>query len=235
MKTLVIVPAFNEEKNIRDVIQKIRNDFLNLDILVIDDGSNDQTTRVALESGALVARHPFNMGYGVALQTGYKYACKYKYDSVVQIDADGQHDPKYIGDLLREIENGSADVVIGSRFTSGIKYETGLSRKIGMFLFGRLVSFIIGQRITDSTSGFQALNSKALKFLTGDIYPFDYPDADVIVMLYRAGFRIKEVPLVMYKNQDSKSMHSGFKPVYYVFKMILSIFVMLLRKKPTQK
>jgi len=235
MKTLVIIPAFNEEKNITGVIQKIKNNFLNLDVLVVDDGSKDQTVRFALESGVLVAKHPFNMGYGVALQTGYKYACKHGYDAIVQIDADGQHDPKYIGDLLREIENGSADIVIGSRFISGIKYEAGFIRKTGMFLFGRLVSFIIGQAITDSTSGFQALSSKAFKFLTKDIYPLDYPDADVIIMFHKAGFKIKEVPLIMYRKDGSKSMHSGLKPVYYVFKMTLSIFLMFLRKSPVKK
>lgn len=237
MRTLVIIPAYNEEVNIGDVIQKIKNYCPELDILVVDDGSSDGTARIASNLGALVVTHPFNMGYGITLQTGYKYAVRNKYDFIVQMDGDGQHDPRYIKELLREIEGGSVDVVIGSRFISGVKYKAPLNRKVGMFLFSRLVSLIIRKKITDSTSGFQALNNRAFRFLTNDIYPSDFPDADVIIMLHRAGFRIKEVPLVMYRKHGSKSMHSGLKPIYYVFKMVLSIFVTLLRSKsqPEQK
>lgn len=232
MKTLVVIPAYNEEANIAKVVRATKNYFPNLDILVVDDGSGDNTVYIAKNCGAMVITHPFNMGYGVALQTGYKYAGRKKYDFVVQMDGDGQHDPKYIKELLREIEEGGADVVIGSRFISSVKYKAPLSRRIGMFLFSKLVSLIVGQSITDSTSGFQALNNKIIKFLSNDIYPCDYPDADVIIMLHRAGFRIKEIPLLMYRKQGSKSMHSGLKPIYYIFKMTLSIFVTLLRKIP---
>lgn len=237
MKILLIIPAYNEQENIADVVRRTRNYFPNLDILVVDDGSGDGTARIARDCGALVISHPFNMGYGVALQTGYKYADRNKYDFVVQMDGDGQHDPKYIKELLGELENGAMDAVIGSRFISGVKYKTPLNRRIGMFLFSKLVSLIVGQRITDSTSGFQALNNKVFRFLSSDIYPCDYPDADVIIMLHRAGFRIKEVPLVMYRRRSSssKSMHSGLKPLYYIFKMILSIFVTLLRGMPKNR
>ena len=235
MKTLVIIPAFNEAANIGGLIKNIKKTAPGLDILVIDDGSIDDTAAISANSGALVVRHPFNMGYGVALQTGYKYADINKYDSVVQLDADGQHDPNYISGLLKELERNDADVVIGSRHLSNTKYNARLSRKIGMGLFSGLVSLIIGRKITDSTSGFQALNRNVFKFFTGDIYPYDYPDADVIIMLHRAGFRIKEAPLVMYANNGSKSMHSGLKPVYYMFKMMLSIFVTLLRKQETHR
>lgn len=235
MKTLVIIPAYNEQAYIGDVVRKIKSYLPSLDILVVDDGSTDATAAVVKNCGVLVVRHPFNMGYGVSLETGYKYADRNKYDFVVQMDGDGQHDPKYIKDLLQEVENGAADVVIGSRFTSGVKYETHLNRRIGMFLFSKLVSLIVGIKITDSTSGFQALNNKVVKFLTNDVYPCDYPDADVIIMLHRAGFRIKEVPLVMYKKDDPKSMHSGLKPIYYIFKMTLSIFVTLLRVMPNNR
>jgi glycosyltransferase involved in cell wall biosynthesis len=232
MKRLLIIPAYNEEANIGDVVGRAKSYFPDLDILVVDDGSCDQTARIAGRGGALVITHPFNMGYGVALQTGYKYAYRNKYDFVVQMDGDGQHDARYIKELFREIESESTDVVIGSRFISGGKYEAPPNRRIGMFLFSRLVSLIVGQRITDSTSGFQALNNRVVKLLISDIYPCDYPDADVIIMLHRVGFRIKEVPLVMHRRPGSKSMHSGFKPAYYIFKMTLSIFVTLLRSIP---
>jgi len=232
MKSLIVIPSYNEEANIGAVVRKTRELLPDVDILVVDDGSSDKTADIARSSGAAVAPHLFNMGYGVALQTGYKYAYRNKYGFVIQMDGDGQHDPVYIKALVKEIESNSTDVVIGSRFISGAKYNAPLNRKIGMFLFSRLVSLIIRQRITDSTSGFQALNSKAFRFLIEDVYPSDYPDADVITMLHRAGFKIKEIPLIMYnKNHTSKSMHSGLKPVYYVFKMILSIFVTLLRSR----
>lgn len=232
MKILLIIPAYREEKNIAEVVEKAKNHCPELDILVVDDGSGDYTSSIAANCGALAIKHPFNLGYGAALQTGYKYAASRGYDIVVQMDADGQHDPKYIKGLVEEIRGRRADVAIGSRFLSGVKYRTRLNRRIGMLLFGRLVSLIVGQKITDSTSGFQALNKDVVAFLTGDIYPFDYPDADVIIMLHRAGFRIKEVPLVMYSKDGPKSMHSGLKPLYYIFKMALSIFVTVLRKTP---
>jgi len=232
MKTLVIIPAHNEEANIYGIIRRIKDYSGALDVLVVDDGSTDQTAHLAREAGAIVARHPFNMGYGVALQTGYKYADKQGYELVVQMDGDGQHDPKYISELSSSIREGLADVVIGSRFLSGEVYRAPINRRIGIFLFSSLVSLLIGQSITDSTSGFQALNSKVVRFFTGDIYPCDYPDADVIIMLHRAGFRIREIPLVMHRRQGAKSMHSGLKPLYYVFKMTLSILVTLLRKMP---
>lgn len=234
MKVLVIIPAYNEEANIADVLRKTKSYFPDLDILVVDDGSNDGTARIAKDSGALVIMHPFNLGYGVALQTGYKYADINKYDFVVQMDGDGQHDPKYIKELFEEVKNGTADVIIGSRFISDVevKYDAPLNRRIGMFLFSKLVSLIVRHNITDSTSGFQALNRKTFKFLTSEIYPCDYPDADVIIMLHRAGFRIKEIPLVMYRKYGQKSIHSGLKPIYYIFKMALSIFVTLLRSMP---
>lgn len=235
MNTLIVIPAYNEKKSIGDVIRKIKNSYPEIDILVINDGSRDDTARLALDSGAIAVTHLFNMGYGVALQTGYKYATRNRYDFIVQMDGDGQHDPKYIKDLLEEIQNGEADLIIGSRFINNTRYKTPLNRRLGMFLFSRIVSLIIQYRITDSTSGFRALNRKTAEFLSGDIYPGDYPDADVLIMLHNAGFRIKEIPLAMNQSHSSKSMHSGFKPIYYVFKMILSIFVTLLRKDPKRK
>lgn len=232
MKTLAIIPAYNEERNIGAVASVAKSLFPGIEILVVNDGSSDNTGKVASAAGAIVAAHPFNMGYGVSLQTGYKYAVKHGYDFIVQLDADGQHDPKYISDLLAQVRDDSADFVLGSRFTLAVKYDAPFARRIGMLLFGKLVSFIIGQKITDSTSGFQAMNSKVARFFTEDLYPCDYPDADVIILLHKAGFRIKEVGLVMYEKHDHKSMHSGLKPFYYIFKMTLSIFVTLLRKRP---
>jgi len=229
-KVLAIIPAYNEEKNISKVIQGIRKFSPSLDILVVDDCSADRTVAVAMEEGAEVVSLPFNLGYGVACQTGFKYAVEKKYDFAVQIDGDGQHDSSYINTLLKEVFNGTVDVAIGSRFLGESAYRAPLVRKLGMFLFGVIASVLIGQRVTDPTSGFQALNSKVLKFFSQEVYPVDYPDADVLVLLHYARFKTREIPVRMYENVD-KSMHKGLKSFYYIFKMVLSILVTILSKK----
>lgn len=175
--------------------------------------------------------HPFNMGYGVAVQTGYKYALRQGYEALVQMDGDGQHDPAFISQLLAPVLTGEADFALGSRFLGVESYEPSLARRLGMAFFRRLVSRLIGQRITDSTSGFQAFNRRVIRFFTSEVFPCDYPDADMLITLHRAGFRIREVPVRMHASATGKSMHSGLRPFYYMFKMLLSIFVTLLRKK----
>ncbi len=153
------------------------------------------------------------------------------------MDGDGQHDPASLQALLDTIQRGDADLAIGSRFLETqesdegrLSYRASLVRRCGMRLFGTIASLIIKQRVTDPTSGYQAMNRKVLEWVSSDRFPWDYPDADVIIMLHRAGFRILEVPVKMYENQEKRSMHSGWKPIYYVFKMFLSIFVTLMRK-----
>lgn len=228
--TIVIIPAFNERANIAAVIERVRECLAEADVVVVDDGSRDETAAIAKRLGAVVLRHPFNMGYGVALQTGYKYALAGGYGRAVQIDGDGQHDPAYIKDLLRELDNGKCDIVIGSRFLFTSKYRQPFLKKVGSRLFAFLASFIISQKLTDTTSGFQALNREAMKYVSTDLYPDDYPDANFLIMLQKAGYRIAEVPVQMYMGGE-KSMHSGLKPIYYIFKVFLSIFVTLLNKK----
>ena len=190
-----------------------------------------------IEAGARVISHPYNLGYGVALQTGYKYALREGYEALVQMDGDGQHDPSYIPSLLNLIQRGDTDLVIGSRFLETralgrdrLPYQASLLRRCGMWFFGAIASLIIRQKVTDPTSGYQAMNRRVLEWVSSDKFPWDYPDADVIIMLHRAGFKILEVPVQMYESVDKKSMHSGGKPLYYVFKMFLSILVTLMRK-----
>lgn len=228
-ETLIIIPAFNEQERVSSVIMGIKALLADVDILVVNDGSSDRTAEVSLSSGARVLDLPFNMGYGVALQTGFKYALRNEYKYTVQLDADGQHDPRFIERLLEVVVKGEADIAIGSRFLEG-GYQAQFFRRMGMLLFGSLASAIIRQRITDPTSGFQALNRKVMEFYASDSYPVDFPDADVIIMLHRAGLKIKEVPARMYPSAEKKSMHSGLKPIYYIFKMFLSILVTLLRR-----
>jgi len=236
-KTLVIIPAYNEEKSIASVIQRVIENLPGSEVLTVDDGSSDHTRHRAMEAGAKVLSHPFNLGYGSALQTGYRYALREGYEEIVQLDGDGQHDPSFITHLLAVIRKGEADIAIGSRFlpTPAIgsedqPYRAPFIRRLGMKFFGTISSLLIRQKVTDPTSGYQAMNRRVLVWASSDQFPCDYPDADVIIMLHRAGFRIREVAVQMFENHDKKSMHSGWKPLYYVFKMFLSILVTLMRK-----
>ncbi len=230
-KILVIIPAFNEQEQIGPVVQQVKRKIPQAQILVVDDGSSDQTEQRALTSGAKVVSHPFNMGYGAALQTGYKYAVKYSFDFVLQMDGDGQHDPRYLPILLKGVEEGTTDVIIGSRFLGEGEYRSPWLRRIGIRLFGIIASRLCGQKITDPTSGYQALNRQAVEFCARDSFPRDYPDADVLVMLHRAGLRIQEVPVCMTHNSRGRSMHNGLKPLYYIYKMFLSIALNLVRQE----
>lgn len=234
-KILILIPAYNEGDRIGDVVGRVREMCPDYDVVVINDGSRDNTAQAARAAGAEVVSLPFNMGYGVAIQTGYKYAWAKGYDCLVQMDGDGQHDPASIAEVIAPVEAGEIDFVLGSRFLGGESYEPSLARRIGMSFFRGLISTLIGTRITDSTSGFQAFNRKVIHFFTTEVFPCDYPDADMLLTLHRAGFRFKEVPVKMYASASGQSMHAGWKPFYYVFKMLLSIFVTLLRKRPIEQ
>lgn len=229
-RSLVLIPAYNEASRISGVIESIRSIVPEMTVLVVNDGSKDDTSEIAGRSGAIVLTHPFNMGYGAAIQTGYKYAVANHFEYLVQLDADGQHDSSCIPDLLAPVVLGITDIAVGSRFL-GNSYTPPLVRRLGMVLFRKIVSIITGRTFTDTTSGFQAFNRDVMRFFAKDIFPVDYPDADMLIMLHRAGFRITEVPVRMFENSEGKSMHSGFQPIYYIFKMLLSIFVTLLREK----
>jgi glycosyltransferase involved in cell wall biosynthesis len=230
-KTVVVIPAYNEERQIAAVVDRVRRAAPDCDVVVVNDGSRDRTAREARAAGATVVSHPFNMGYGVAIQSGYKYAFANGYNFLVQIDGDGQHDPAFIPALLAPVVAGDTDFALGSRFLQQESYRPSFSRRLGILFFRKLVSVLIGREITDPTSGYQAMNREVIGFFTGDIFPCDYPDADMLVTLNMAGFRLRELPVRMYANQEGKSMHSGFKPLYYVFKMCLSILVTLLRRR----
>lgn len=230
-KRLIIIPAFNEEERIGLVIDEIKKFLKGVDIVVIDDGSKDRTGEIAFLKGATVLTHPFNFGYGASLQTGFKYAILNDYDYIAQMDADFQHKGEFLPKLFLEIEKGDYDVIVGSRFLKKAGYKIPLFRFLGMKLFSKITSFLIGQKITDPTSGFRVINKKVAKFYTSDFYPTDFPDADVIIMLKLGGAKIKEIPVKMRSSPPKKSMHSGIKPIYYLFKMFFSIFLTLIREK----
>ncbi len=231
MSTLIIIPAHNEALNLRQVLAEILALELDADVLVVDDYSTDDTASVALEAGARVQRLPCNLGYGGAVQAGFRYAVHYGYQFGVLMDADGQHAASSVVDLLRTVRDGHADVALGSRYLGQMEYRTTFAKRVGMALFGALVSRITGQRITDPTSGFQAMNREVMTFLAADNYPVDFPDADTILLLHFAGFRVREVPVVMRERLSGESMHSSWKPLYYIAKMCLSILIVLLRQQ----
>lgn len=225
----ILMPAYNEADRIATTIAGIR-EYCSAEIIVISDGSTDSTAVNARETGSVVIELPINLGYGAALQTGYQYALRQGYGFAIQMDADGQHDPSFIPVLMKEVQTGMAEVVIGSRFLGVGDYRPSAMKKVGMVFFRLIASGITGQKVTDPTSGYQALNRRAMKFYASDVYPTDFPDADVLIMLHRQGLRFMEVPVKMNPNTKKKAMHSGFVPIYYLFKMMLSILVTLLRK-----
>jgi hypothetical protein len=232
-KRLIIIPAFNEEKQLASVIESIRK-YSDVDIVVIDDGSGDRTAEIARKAGAFVIRHSFNMGYGVALQTGYKYALGNDYEYLLQIDGDGQHDPFYIPAFFSMLEKREYDLVIGSRFLKNSTDQTGIFKLTGIKLFRQIIKVITGKKITDPTSGYQCMNRRVFQYFAADNFPCDYPDANIIIVLHRLGFRMTELSVTMMPNIEGRSMHRGvFKITYYFFKVFLSILVILLRKKST--
>jgi len=230
-KRLIIMPAHNEGQNIAAVLTELKPLSQGADILVVDDYSTDNTAHLAASMGAEVISLPCNLRYGGAVQTGFKYAVQNGYDVAIMMDADGQHDPAGIAALLGVVESGRADVALGSRMTGRMDYHVSWIRRAGMSLFAKIVSWATRRRFTDPTSGFQALNADVMRFLTRDNYPTDFPDADLLMLLCLAGFRVQEVPVVMRDRMSGEAMHAGLRPIYYVFKMFLSILMVLLRQR----
>jgi glycosyltransferase involved in cell wall biosynthesis len=232
---LIIIPAWNEERSIATVVASCRASAPDFDVLVIDDGSSDDTAAIARKAGAEVVSHPFNIRYGAALQTGYLYALRHGYTTVVQLDADGQHDPAEVAALAGPIERGEAELVVGSRFHPASNYQMPLLRRIGSAWFRVLVKTLSGVNLGDPTSGLQALHRDVLELYCSDAFPLDYPDADVLVLAARSGFRIAEVPVQMRAETGSASMHSGIRVLYYVYKMTLCVVMNALRPVPNRR
>ncbi len=220
---LVIIPALNEERTIAGVLESLRAAVPDVEILVIDDGSSDGTAKIARANGASVVSHPFNLGYGSALQTGYKYGAAGDYAYLVQMDADGQHDARDVARLLAPLRAGSAEVCLGSRFAGDGQFHMGRVRRFGRSCLQGLLYLCGGPRVADPTSGFQAYSRAVFQFCCGEFYPTDFPDVDVLLTLHRHGFRIVEVPVTMAPNPPSRvPMHSGLRILYYAYKMLLA-------------
>jgi len=229
MKTLIIVPAYNEEESLPGVIRDLRENIRFADILVVNDGSRDTTARTAEEMNVAVLSLPFNVGIGGAMQAGYLYAEQRGYDIAVQFDGDGQHLAGEIEKLLSQIEEGSADLVVGSRFLNQGRYNASVFRKIGIWIFSAVLSRILGMPVTDCTSGFRAANRRVIKFFSRT-YPDDYPEVEALVLLHKAKMRIAEVPVSMRERTGGRSSITPIRSAYYMIKVLLAIFIDLLKK-----
>jgi len=228
MRTLLIIPAFNEAGCIAGVIASVRQHFTG-DIAVVDDGSEDDTGELARNAGAVVLRHTCNLGIGGAVQTGFLYALREGYDFVVRNDGDGQHDPSQIPHLLEPLQKDEADIVVGSRFLAREGYQSTFVRRVGIFILG-IVSALVGTRITDPTSGYWAVNRRALKVLARS-QPDDYPETEALVLASRAGCRVREQPVIMYARIAGQSSITTLYSGFYMVKVVLALLVGRLRPR----
>lgn len=230
-RTIIIIPAYNEEKNIIKVINSLKNENPDWDIIVINDGSIDKTYQLAESTGkAFVVDLPLNLGIGGAVQTGFIFADRNNYDFAVQFDGDGQHIASEIPKILEPIISGSYDVVIGSRFLSdnSDSWKSSLPRRIGIKIFQIINSILIKQPITDNTSGFRAYNKRAIKLLS-QVYPQDYPEPEAVIILGRYRMKIGENAVQMLERTGGKSSINAFNSIYYMIKVILSILITYVR------
>lgn len=228
-KTLVIIPAYNEEGSISAVVENIRKHIAEADILVVNDGSQDRTARRARESGAMVISLPYNMGIGSAVQSGFLFAKEKGYHFAVQVDGDGQHPAQEIPRLLAALDNG-VDMSIGSRFVQNTRYRSSFSRNVGIKIFSFLVSSLVGKRVYDTTSGFRAINRKAILLLT-ETYPHDYPEVEALITLHRNGMQFIEIPVEMKHRQEGKSSIAAKHAAYYMLKVTLAVLVAMFKRR----
>lgn len=227
---LAIVPAFNEEGSVASVVEAIKAAVPGFDVVVIDDGSSDGTAEAAYSAGAHVIVHPFNLGIGAAVQSGFQYAQRNGYRVAVQVDGDGQHDPAFIPALLEAIDNG-ADIAWGSRFVERAGYRVPLARRTGGRIFAFTMSAIVGKTITDPTSGFRAANRRAIELFAND-YPCDYPEVEAIQLMHSNGLRFTEVAVEMKQRSSGRSSINATESVYYMIKVLLAVAIGTVRAKP---
>lgn len=224
MKTLLIIPAYNEEKNILKVIDMIKEKCPEADYLVVNDCSKDGTQALLKEHGAEYVNCPVNLGIGGAVQTGYRYALENDYDVAIQVDGDGQHDVSFVSKMVKEIEEGRADIVIGSRFVDKEGFQSSASRRVGIKILSLFICVCTGKHIKDVTSGYRAVNRKFIKIYAED-YPEDYPEPEAIVMGVINGGKVMEYPVIMRERLAGTSSINFKKSVYYMVKVSLAIFM----------
>ena len=228
-RLLIIIPAYNEQGAIHHVVSGVRQAVPHADVLVINDGSVDNTAQEAESAGALVVEHPFNLGIGGAVQTGLKFARDQGYDYVIRLDGDGQHNADEIQLFLNVLRSGRTDMVVGSRFlNSDVDWHIPWARRIGINFFGWAVSLLIGKRATDTTSGFCGMNRRAIDVLATYL-PQDYPDVESRVIVHKAGLRQMELPVRMRARMAGVSSINSWKSIYYAFKVSLAMITSALK------
>jgi glycosyltransferase involved in cell wall biosynthesis len=232
---LAIVPAYNEDEIIARTVAEIRQCAPDFDVLVVDDGSADETAVSAAAAGATVLRLPFNLGIGGAMQCGYMYALEHRYDVAVQVDGDGQHDPRAIPQLLAHLQSDrTLNMVTGSRFLERGGDRSSPARRAGINFFARVVSLLTRQRVTDPTSGFRMTDRVGIELFARD-YPADYPEVEAILLMHAHRLRSCEIPVQMRPRTSGSSSIGSWQPVYYMVKVLLAMFVTTLRSRPAAR
>lgn len=227
---VVIIPAYNESATIAEVLRKMHETAPDYTVVVVDDGSSDTTADIVKACPhATLLKLPYNLGIGGAMQTGFLYAERHGFDIAVQCDADGQHPVESVRQLVGRIEDGTADLIIGSRYVADSDYTPSLTRRVGKSLLSRWVDFLIGGGITDTTSGFRAMNRKAIA-VVAQTYPEDYPEPEVLVILHKHGLKAAEIPVNMHPRQGGVTSIRPVGAVYYMIKVALAIFIDLFRR-----
>ena len=213
------------------MVSELRREAPDFDVLVVDDGSDDATAERATAAGAAVLSHPFNLGIGGAVQSGYRYAYLNGYDVAVQVDGDGQHDPAQLAKLEQGLARSGADLVWGSRFLEDAGYSVPRLRRAGRVIFARVVSLITRRPITDPTSGFRIANRRGIELFARD-YPHDYPEVEAILMAHSHDLEISEVAVTMRRRETGSSSINMVNAGYYMVRVLLAIFVGLFRRRP---
>lgn len=222
MKVLIIIPAYNEQENIKKVVDNIINNYPQFDYIVINDCSTDKTRIVLENNNYNYINVPVNLGIGGGVQTGYKYALEHGYDIAIQMDGDGQHDPKFFDNVIKPIELGQADIVIGSRFIEKQGFQSTLLRRIGINFLSGLIKIVSGTMVKDVTSGYRAVNRKFIEIYAKE-YAQDYPEPEAIVNAAMHNAKILEYPVIMFERLGGESSISPLKSIYYMIKVSISI------------
>jgi glycosyltransferase involved in cell wall biosynthesis len=229
---LAVVRAYNEAATVAEVVAALHRDAPEFDVLVVDDGSTDGTGELALDAGAALMRHPFNLGMGAAVQSGFFYALENDYDYMVQVDADGQHCPDQVRLLVEEMERDpTVDLVVGSRFLGDSGYEASRSRRAGIHFFSSIVSRLVDAKVSDPTTGFRLYNRRAIALFARDYAP-DYPEVEAFLMLHHHKLKMREVPVRMLARPHGESTINSRESAYFMVKVMLALAMGLARERP---
>lgn len=229
MKKLIIIPAYNESENIENTVKDIQKKAPDFDYVIINDCSGDKTREVCEANNFNIVNLPVNLGIGGAVQTGYKYACKYGYDIAVQVDGDGQHDPAFLNEMADTLIKEDADMLIGSRFLEKEGFQSSKIRRVGISYFTWLIKILTGKKITDPTSGLRMINRKLIEIFA-ESYPRDYPEPESVVHVIKLKKKVVEIPVVMRERQGGSSSIRFFSSIYYMIKVTIAILTEKMRR-----